>query len=295
MPMQRASILATMVVVPPPSEPPADVALLFSLERTALLELLADVADGGWQKPTPCPDWSVLGLCAHLVGDDLGLLSRHRDQYHGTPAPDGVTEAEFVVWLDDLQAEWVRAARRLSPRLVVELLSWTGPQIVDVFSRQDPRQRTARVSWAGPDLLPVWLDQVRELSEYWIHRQQLLEALGRPSDLEPTLARPILDGLRWAYPYRLGHVRAERGDTVTISTAGEVTVTWHLVSTVAGWDFRPAPGLRRLAMLSMTTDQAWRLLSNNLSADHQARLELTGDAAVVDALRRTRAIIGAAK
>jgi hypothetical protein len=39
------------------------------------------------------------------------------------------------------------------------------------------------VSWAGSGPVPAWLDQARELSEYWIHRQQLLQGLGRPSDL----------------------------------------------------------------------------------------------------------------
>ena len=37
---------------------------------------------------------------------------------------------------------------------------------------------------------------LRGLSEYWIHRQQLLQALGRPSDLRADLAAPVLDGLR---------------------------------------------------------------------------------------------------
>jgi hypothetical protein len=38
------------------------------------------------------------------------------------------------------------------------------------------------------------------LSEYWIHRQQLLQGLGRPSDLRTDLAEPVLDGLRWPTP-----------------------------------------------------------------------------------------------
>ena len=138
-----------------------------------------------WQRPTPCPGWTVLGLCCHLLGDDLGLLSRQRDGYHGTPSPEGPGEAEFVAWLDDLQAQWVRAARRISPRLVTGLLDWTGPQVVEMLRRQDPRARTAKVSWAGTGPVPVWLDQARELSEWWIHRQQLLQALGRRSDLRP--------------------------------------------------------------------------------------------------------------
>jgi uncharacterized protein (TIGR03083 family) len=152
-----------------------------------LSELLGGLEPDDWQRPSPCPGWTVLGLCCHLLGDDLGLLSRQRDSYHGTPSPEGLSEAEFVTWLDDLQAEWVRAARRISPRLVTELLDWTGPRVAEMLRRQDPRARTAQVSWAGTSPVPVWLDQARELSEQWIHRQLLVQALGRRSDLRPDL------------------------------------------------------------------------------------------------------------
>jgi uncharacterized protein (TIGR03083 family) len=133
----------------PPAQPPGDFAGLFGAERARLSELLGGLEPDDWQRPSPCPGWTVLGLCCHLLGDDLGLLSRQRDSYHGTPSPEGLSEAEFVTWLDDLQAEWVRAARRISPRLVTELLDWTGPRVAEMLRRQDPRARTAQVSWAG--------------------------------------------------------------------------------------------------------------------------------------------------
>jgi hypothetical protein len=41
-----------------------------------------------------------------------------------------VDEDGFIRWLDDLQDQWVRATRRLSLRVVLDLLTWTGPQIV---------------------------------------------------------------------------------------------------------------------------------------------------------------------
>lgn len=183
----------------------------------------------------------------------------------------------------------------LRPRLLVDLLAWTGPQVVEVLDQQDPRARVAHVSWAGPEPVPVWLDQVRELSECWVHRQQLLQALGRPADLRPDLLGPILDGLRWAYPYRLATVPTRPGDTVTIEISGAVSLTWHLVATTAAWDFAPQPGARRVANLSMTVDQAWRLLTNNLAADDEAAMAVSGDDRVADVLLRTQAIVGAPK
>ncbi len=240
-----------------------DVPRLFGVERDRLFALLASVSPGDWQLPTPCPGWDVLGLCTHLVGDDLDWLARHRDGHHDTTGPN-LDESGFAVWLDDRQLEWVRAARRLSPRLVMDLLHWSCPQIVEALANQDVLAVTASVSWASPGLVPVWLDQLRELTEQWIHRQQLLQALGKPSDLRSDLAGPVLDGLRWAYPYRLAAVAAGPGDTVTIRVTGDLGREWNLVFGDQGWRFSPTPGVRMLATLTMSGEQAWRLLTNNL-------------------------------
>jgi hypothetical protein len=145
-----------------------------------------------------------------------------------------VTGTEFARWLDELQDEWVHAARRLSPRLVAGLLAWAGPQITATFRRQDPQTRTASSSWAGPAPYPAWLNQARELLEYRIHRQQILQAPARPSDLCAGLAAPVLDELRWPWPFRLGPLRVEPGDTVTIAIDGPGSRTRHLMAARQG-------------------------------------------------------------
>jgi uncharacterized protein (TIGR03083 family) len=275
-----------------PGEPPGETAALFTTERARLGELLAGLDPADWQRPSPCPGWTVLGLCAHLVGDDLGFLARHRDGYLGTPGPENASEAGFTQWLDDLQAQWVEAARRMSPRVVTDLLSWSGPQVAETIRGEDPRARTASVGWAATGPVPVWLDHVRELSEYWIHRQQLLQALGQPSDLRADLAGPVLDGLRYAYPFRLGKVRGQSGDTVTIAVSGPVARTWFLVAAASGWEFSGRPGKRGIASMSMTTEQAWRLLTSNLPKGERSRIRTSGDLPILHVLFQTRAIIG---
>lgn len=272
--------------------PPYEIAPLFLTERERLTELLAGLGPADWQRPSPCPGWTVLGLCAHLAGDDLSFLARHRDGHDGAPAPEHASEEEFVAWLNGMQDDWVKATRRLSPRIVTGLLAWSGPQVAEALRAADPSARTASVSWADSGLVPVWLDQVRELSEYWIHRQQLLQAVGRPSDLRADLAGPVIDGLRWAYPFRLGQVPGEPGDTVTISVSGPVDRTWYLVATPDGWEFGDQPGSRGVAAMSMSTEQAWRLLTSNLPAAERSRITAAGEATVLAVLDRTRAIIG---
>lgn len=223
-----------------PAIAPRLFAPLFRVERARLLELLRALPPAGWHRPTVCPGWDVLGLAAHLVGGDLSVLAWQRDEHHGTPAPANLDEAGFIAWLDDLQVEWVQAARRLSPRLVTDLLEWTDDQLVSLVEAQDPSDVCAHVSWASPDPVLVWLDHGRELSERWTHRQQLLEAVGRPSDLREDLAGPVLDTLRWAYPYRLRPHHRPSGSIIAIRVAGpETDYTWHFRSDSFSWAFDP--------------------------------------------------------
>jgi uncharacterized protein (TIGR03083 family) len=277
--------------MPWPLQPPADAVGLFAREREELLDFLGGLHTEDWARPSPCPGWSVLGLATHLVGDDLSLLARHRDGYHGTVPPEGATGDDFIVWLDELQMQWVHAARRLSPQLVVQLLAWAGPQLVETMRVADPTAVTAHVSWAGEGAVPVWLDQLRELSEYWIHRQQLRWAVGLGTDLDAALAS-LLEGFKWAYPYRLAGLGAP-GDSVTIDVEGDVTASWTLVASTAGWAFADAPTARVVATMRLDADQAWRLLTNNLPPEQHGALDVRGTDEIVQALRRTRAIIGA--
>lgn len=281
--------------VPAPSASPVEaIALLFEVERGRLLDLLRDLHEEDWQRPSPCAGWTVLGLTSHLLGGDLGLLSRRRDNYMGTPAPEGVSEEGFIDWLDDLQMEWVSAASRLSPRLVVDLLEWTGPRLVAVFGAENLSERTARVSWAGRAPAPRWLDQLRELSEYWIHRQQLLEAVGRPVDLDPTLLRPILLGLRWALPYSLSQAEPPPDGAVRVTIGEPLNERWTLAISNREWDFVDVAPDRVIAEASLTADATWRLLTNNLRDDPRL-LDVTGDEAAVTVILSTRAIIGRPK
>jgi uncharacterized protein (TIGR03083 family) len=274
-----------------------DAAALFGVERSRLLELLDELLPGDWARPSPCPGWSVLDLCGHLLGDDLGWLARQRDHHHGTVPPAGVEQVDggFARWLDDLQDQWVRAARRLGPRVVTDLLAWSGPQVIDTLAGQDPTRLEGSVSWAGPGPVPVWLDQLREVSEHWIHRQQLLQTLGRPSDLRVDLAGPVLDTLRWAYPHRLSAISRADGEVVTIRVRGPVERAWHLHAQEGKWRFGPHSRHRMLALMDLTTEQAWRLLTNNLAAEESVDLHTSGDESIIEALLQTRAIIGTPK
>ena len=41
------------------------------MSERASLEVLEGLEPADWERPSPCPGWSVLGLCTNLVGVDL--------------------------------------------------------------------------------------------------------------------------------------------------------------------------------------------------------------------------------
>ena len=54
---------------------------LFPLERQRLMELFSEFEAEDWEKPTICPGWTVKDINLHLLGDDIGYLSRTRDSF----------------------------------------------------------------------------------------------------------------------------------------------------------------------------------------------------------------------
>ena len=135
-----------------PLEPIA-VLHLFPEERRHLLDLLGGLAEEDWDAPTACPGWSVKDVALHLLGADLAKLARCRDGFadpsFAPPGADLADWATLVGALDAWNEQWVRAMRRLSPRLLCELLESTGPPVWSYFAGLDLNALGETVSWAG--------------------------------------------------------------------------------------------------------------------------------------------------
>ena len=170
---------------------------LFADDRTALLSLLAALNADDWEQATTCDGWSVKDVASHILGSDLANLSRRRDGYQGdAPAPG----QDLVSFLNGSNDIWMHAARRLSPRVVYDLLAAAGPPLFDYFASLDLLALGAPVSWAGPAPAPVWLDVAREYTERWHHQQHIRDAVGQPGQTDPRFLHSVLATFAYALP-----------------------------------------------------------------------------------------------
>ena len=81
---------------------------------------------------------------------------------HGNAIAEPAADETFEAFIHRLNDEWVRAAARVSPQLLIDMLAVTCPQVLNLWRTTDLDSTGAPVSWAGPEPAPVWLDCARD-------------------------------------------------------------------------------------------------------------------------------------
>lgn len=267
-----------------PPLPPVDVLPLFAGERAALLDLLAGLADAEWAAPTACPAWSVKDVALHLLGDDVGRLSGGRDAFDNSTFGRNVDLSNWsglVAAIDHQNAVWVDATRRLSPRLLLELLRFTSTATERYFRDLDLVAFGGPVDWAGPEPAPVWLDVAREYTERWVHQQHIRDAVDRPGLTERCWFAPVLETFARALPLSLRHADAPVGALVRLVIRGEAGGTWQAEAATDGWRLRWATEAPAAATVTIDQNLAWRLFTRGVDPREVERLiTLEGDRAL---------------
>ena len=248
------------------SPEPIIVVDLFPPLLNALLELLSSLSDEDWQKPTVCKGWAVKDIAAHLLGGDISILARKRDAYlfSGSSIKDW---EELVALINNLNAAWVQATARLSPRLLTDMLRFTGEQVCEFFATLDPQVLGDPVSWAGNEAAPVWFDLAREYTERWHHQQQIRDAVNKPGMKERKFFAPVLEAFVRALPHTYRNVEAEDGTLVTLTITGEAGGRWSLLRETGRWNLYVEVEQKPHAELMIDEDLAWRLFTKGLGKE----------------------------
>ena len=261
---------------------------LFPAERAALLDVLRSLPIEGWLRRTAAGDWTIKDLAGHIVGDDLGRLSRQRDGYR-VEAETGETLGERI---DRLNAEWVAATRRLSPQVLLSLLATTGEETQAFFASLDPFTVGPPVSWAGPEPAPVWLDLARELTERWHHQQQIREALGVAVLDDPTYLRPVLSVCAYALVPALAEAEPADGTAVELCVTGPSGGSWTILRSRGRWQLLVGEGGSPSARVTLDEATAWRMYFGALPrAEVARRAQLVGDERLGTAIFEAHALL----
>ena len=275
---------------------PVDARPLMRTVRARLDELVAELDEAESRRATVCPGWDVADLVAHIVGDDLGRLSRTHDGAAGPPWRPG---EDLPAYLDRINEEWVVAFRRLSPAVLVSLLGAGGDGVLTMWDDAIGVDDAAgAVSWAGLEDGAGWMDHARDTTEYWIHEQHLREAVGRPH-VDPDEVAAVVDVLARGLRSRCEDVarptaRTSRPRRRPGAAVAHRAARRPLVVRRPPHPRPPRPNRVPFATVTGTGDACWRRWSRH-PAGGRGAFATSGDAAAAAAVVDHVAIIRAAE
>ena len=202
----------------------------------------------------------------------MGLCDGCHRGAHGYRAHEAprqfASDRDLVEFLRDLNDQWSAATRRLSPRLLVDLIAWSDPQLAELFESLDPYGPGVPVAWAGESHSALWFDVAREYTEKWHHTQQIFEATGRTSTITSRpLFHPCLDTFMRALPFTFRAVEARDGTLVTVEILGEAGGRWFIVRREGRWEQIVEPEGNLQSTVTMSQDQAWKLVTKRRTRD----------------------------
>jgi hypothetical protein len=264
--------------------PVVDVRPLLIEERRDLVELLGGLSAQDWTAPTEAGHWRVKDAAIHLLDDDLGWLSRWRDNDLSGLLSGFDDYRSFVAALDAKNERWLMGASGLSQKVVTDLLAWAGHQMDDYYATMSLTD-TGRVIWASSSTVPLWFDIAQDLTERWVHQQHIRDAVGAPGSHARYLPA-VLGTFIWAFPHQFQAEAAPGTEAqIDFGAAG----AWILSRRAQQWELHEGVAHQPVAILKMSPGLAWRQLTGlsvNLSA-----CEVAGDPDLLTEVLAVRGII----
>jgi uncharacterized protein (TIGR03083 family) len=252
--------------------PPLDLTGMLEPERRELIELLTALEVDEWDMPTECPAWTVKGVALHVLGDDLSLLSRQRDEAMNSLIlyAEKHPGFDFRQLLDGFNEQWVEAAMFLSPALVIELLRRSGEWTASFYESIDLDRPGEPVGFfGGSGSSPYWQAIAREYVERWVHQHQMRRALSLP-DLGPKFLEPAAAAVARSFAAHLPTLEAAPS-TVVVLTVKDVA-SWSCTLDVADkcWTLTDGRSDDVAVELSLSEADATSVLSRGRGRDEAA-------------------------
>lgn len=244
-----------------------DVRPLFSVLDRKLIGLLRSLTVEQWHKPTIAKLWTVKDVAAHLLDGNIRILSMLRDSYSGEN-PGDLSYHGLVDYLNNLNADWVKAMKRVSPAMLIFLLEVTGKLYTDYYASLDPFARSVfSVAWLGESESTNQVHIAREYTEKWLHQQQIRYALNDTELMTKELFHPFINIFMLGLPYIYREENAEEGTIVKVTITGDGGGCWCLIRSSGKWNLEEAAPAYATSEIIIDKDTAWKLFSKSIAAE----------------------------
>ncbi len=253
---------------------------LFPKIDAKLIELLQSLTANDWEKQSIAPLWTVKDIAAHLLDGNIRAISMLRDHYFGVKPEAIHNYRDLVQYLNNLNADWVHALKRVSPKMLIDLLEHTGKSYVALLEALDPNAPAMfAVAWAGEDTSANWFHIAREYTEKWHHQQQIRLAVGKTEALySKEFYFPYLDTSMRALPHHYQGVKGEKQESIQFSiiTADE-TYHWFLQSDGQKWVLKETVANEPSSVVQINGDIAWRIFTKGIAREEALKeIDISG-------------------
>jgi hypothetical protein len=257
---------------------PIDVVDLLPVLDNKLMDLIKSLTPDEWKTQTIAKLWTVKDVIAHLLDGNIRVLSILRDNYYGEQ-PIINSYQDLVDFLNGLNADWVKAMKRVSPQMLILLHEATGKPFCDYFKSLKPFDKSVfAVDWAGETESMNWMEIAREYTEKWLHQQQIRDAINKPDLLTRELYYPFIDIFMLALPYTYRKISADNGTIVKVTVATEIGGDWFLIRTEDKWKLTKEHFKMPATEIIIDPDTSWKLFSKSLRFEQvKNKVVITGD------------------
>lgn len=247
---------------------------LFPVLDQKLIQCLRSLTPEDWERQTISPKWTIKDIAAHLLDGNIRSLSMLRDGYFGEKPENVNSYADLLDFLNGLNADWVKAMRRISPQLLVEMLEITGKAYCAHIASLPPFETaTFSVAWAGEQVSLNWFHVAREYTEKWHHQQQIRLAVGQEAELyRPELFHPYLETSMLALPHHYRNLDADSDTLIHFQITGEAGGDWWLMRKADSWTLVTQPDKGADATVSIPGEIVWRIFTKGIRRDEAQQL-----------------------
>jgi len=243
------------------------IALMPELDKM-LFKLLEGLSPDDWEKQTITPKWKVKDIAAHLLDGNLRTISILRDNYYGQK-PEAINSyVNLIDFLNKLNADWVKATKRLSPKVIIDLLKSSGEEYCNFLTTLNPDEKAKfPVAWAGENESKNWFHIAREYTEKWHHQQQIRFAIGDEKELlEEKWYLPYLDTSVRALPHHYRDVEGDDQDLVKFTFLGKTEKSWFL-SYENGWELFTSVNEEPKCEVKIKNEDAWKIFTKGMTRE----------------------------